>query len=112
LAEEVTITNVGGDGVASEVTMQNLLKAVQKMARANGVDPEKTKEKFKELNEELQNNLDIIEDTTESYENVKEAIDNAAESSNKFARTIAGGVLGAFGQLYEGVIGFGQTLLG
>ena len=39
MAEEVEIGNVGGDGVASEVTLARLVVTMEAMAKAKGVNP-------------------------------------------------------------------------
>ena len=38
MAEEAEISNVGGDGVASEVTLQRLVTAQEAMAKKLGID--------------------------------------------------------------------------
>ena len=56
MADPTEITNVGGEGVASEVTLANLLAVTEQMAKKAGIDP-------KDVNKKLSNLAKSTEDT-------------------------------------------------
>ena len=114
--EEVIISNVGKDGVASEVTLQRLLSAMEK---AKGLDDKgkknleglakaakESKGKFESFSEEIEKTTTIMEDVgntlkkTFTIENFGKALGAAAGITTNFVKELAtgGDELGDFAQ--------------
>lgn len=114
--EEVIISNVGKDGVASEVTLQRLLSAMEK---AKGLDDKgrknleglakaakDSKGKFESFSEEIEKTTTIMEDVgntlkkTFTIENFGKALGAAAGITTNFVKELAtgGDELGDFAQ--------------
>lgn len=90
--EEVEILNVGGDGVASEVTMQRLAVTMEAIARAKGVDPKKIQQEFNKLAASTKENRKRLEESESALREHTEAV----EDSESAFRSLGRGLLGAF----------------
>jgi hypothetical protein len=60
VAEEVQITNVGGEGVASEVTLARLTAVMEAMAKKKGIDPDEVNKKLIALRTNAANSASTI----------------------------------------------------
>lgn len=113
MADENIIKNVGGfDGIASEATMQKLLAAMEKMAKASGKDPSSQERRLRETaNKSLMGNIQAVKGTTAVFGSLMK---NATPLGMAFtALSKVGGVAGtAMGSLAKNAVGFGQELLG
>ena len=107
MAEEVQIGNVGGEGVASEVTLARLTATMELMAKKKGVNPA---EITKKMNQVMNESSKYIKDNTESKKDNTKETDKATEAVKRFA-TIAGGIGYAFGTLTSSVTGLADSLL-
>lgn len=113
MAEEVEISNVGApDGVASEATLANLLKAVDKMARQTGKDPKSEQAKV------LKTHTKAISATTlesrkyrDALEDKTEATEEAAQATRSFSRSMQGALVGAIGSVVGSLKGISGELL-
>ena len=108
MAEQVEITNVGNNGVASEATLKLLLDAMEKMAKSAGIDPKTVKEKTKQLKEETKNWKEFHETVEEATDAVKEntdAVEKSTYSFSKLGNTLLSSVLAGVGALAGSAVG-------
>ena len=109
MAEEVEISNVGGDGVASEVTLARLTASMELMAAKKGVNPAEITKKMKKVMDESSKH--VANNTKTKKENTQ-ATKKATKETNRFAKSLgglAGGIIGAFS---TSIKGFSNALLG
>jgi len=110
LADEVEITNVGGDnGVASEATLLLLLNSFDKMAKGQGIEARKAKEAAKKYHDEMKNGIKVIKDEKEAREENTDALDANTRSLNMFRSGLSVLVTGISG-LIGGVSNFAEEL--
>jgi hypothetical protein len=110
LADEVEITNVGGDnGVASEATLLLLLNSFDKLAKGQGTEARKAKEAAKKYHEEMKNGIKVIKDESEAREENTDALEDNTRSLNMFRSTLGVLVTGISG-LIGGVSNFAEEL--
>ena len=111
MAEEVQISNVGGDGVASEVTLLALLAAMEKMGGSKGKGGAAAK--VQELhNKSVTAGTTTTNKNTAATSNATAATAKATEATGKFAKSIAGATSVALGKLLGSVGGLTNELLG
>jgi len=89
LADPIEITNVGGEGVASEVTLANLLAVTEQMAKKAGIDPKDVNKKLSNLAKSTEDtikvsskNRDALKDHTKSVKASSVAMKAMAQSAN------------------------------
>ena len=77
MAEEVEISNVGGDGVASEVTLARLTASMELMAAKKGVNPAEITKKMKKVMDEssgyVVNNTNAKKENTQATKKATKA---------------------------------------
>lgn len=115
MAEQVEITNVGNNGVASEVTLKLLLDAIEKMAKNAGLDPKTVKEKTKQLQEEtkgIKNIIFSLDDNSEALEDNTEAIKDSTGYMTKFKSMLANSVLISLGAVTGSLTGLTKEVFG
>ena len=111
MAEEVQISNVGGDGVASEVTLLALLAAMEKMGGGKGKGGAAAK--VQELhNKSVAAGTTTTTKNTAATSSATAATAKATEATGKFAKSIAGAASVALGKLLGSVGGLTNELLG
>jgi hypothetical protein len=111
VADEVQISNVGGDGVASEVTLLALVAAMEKMGGAKGKGGAAAK--VQELhNKSVAAGTSTTTKNTAATSRAATATAKATEATGKFAKTIAGATGAALSKLAGSIIGFKDELLG
>jgi len=93
--EQVEITNFGEGGVASEATLQSLLRAMERMSGGKS-DADKAVKRFAK---ELNSGVDIVDDFTLSQKEATVANREATASVRELASAAGNMVLGAFGAL-------------
>lgn len=111
MADQIEISNVGQGGVASEVTLQRLVAAMNALAIAQG-KPKKQNEKAQEAYKkalklstiELKNNANILEE----HSSVVEASKKAFKNIGSFLITSVSGALGA---LVGSTVNMGKELV-
>ena len=82
MAEEVQIGNVGGDGVASEVTLQRLVQATEAMAKKSGIDSKGTAAKLQKLyNQEVKSSVDAVKEQTDATEEQTDATKDVTQET-------------------------------
>ena len=106
MAEEVQISNVGGDGVASEVTLQRLVTAMEAMAKKSGIDTKSQAAKLQKLyNQEVDKSSKATKEQTGATQEQTTATKDATQETNKFARSLGGAVAKGLGALYQSATG-------
>lgn len=111
MADEVQISNVGGEGVASEVTLLALVAAMEKMAGVKGKGSAAAK--VQDLH-----NRSIAAGTTATTANTNTTAKatattvKAGEATGKFAKTIATATSSVLGKLAGSAAGLTRELLG
>jgi len=106
LAEEVQISNVGGDGVASEVTLQRLVTAMEAMAKKSGIDSKSQALKLQKLyNQEVDKSSKATKEQTVETEKQTTATKEVTQETNKFARSLGGAVAKGLGALFQSATG-------
>ena len=108
MAEQVEITNVGNNGVASEATLKLLLDAMEKMAKSAGIDPKTVKEKTKQLKEETKNWKEFhetVEEATDAVKENTEAVEKSTYSFSKLGNTLLSSVIAGVGALAGSALG-------
>lgn len=106
MAEEVQISNVGGDGVASEVTLQRLVTSIEAMAKKMGIDSKSQAAKLQKLyNQEVDKSSKATKEQTGATQEQTTATKDATQETNKFARSLGGAVGKGLGALYQSSIG-------
>lgn len=100
MAEEVQISNVGGDGVASEVTLQRLVTAMEAMAKKSGIDSKSQALKLQKLyNQEIDKSKKATSEQTDATTEQTTATKEVTQETNKFARSLGGAVAKGLGAL-------------
>lgn len=112
MAEQtVQIENVGGDGVASEITLERLAKAMEKMAGISNKG-QAQENKLRELhNKATQSGIKVSKKNRESLEENTEAVDKATNAFNNAARGALGLAAKGFGTLLGSAVGLSKELV-
>lgn len=108
MAEQVEITNVGNDGVASEATLAALLAAMQRLGGDKGNSAAAKTQKL--YNKTQQDGIVITRNNTEAELESTKAKKEATGATRQFARTIADASLGAVGDIIQSFSNFGMEL--
>ena len=111
MADEVEITNVGGNGVASEVTLLRLVEAMEAMSKAGGGKGGGGAKTQALANKAIAEGTKATTDNTKATTSSAAATSKAAEAAGKFASAVNNAALGALGAASKSIMGFGQTLL-
>lgn len=86
----VDIGNVGDGGVASEATLQALLKAFDKLAKGQGADARKAKDAAEKYHTEVKKGITVVTKNREALNEQTEALDDATKATNAFGRGLTG----------------------
>ena len=112
MAEEVEIGNVGGEGVASEVTLAKLTAAIENMARASGVDPRSAAAKLQEqYNKSLGETDDITSDYTKSLKGTNKETKKTTKNIKKLGQASMNAVGGLLGSVLGGFTGLAKEFV-
>ena len=112
MAEEVDIGNVGGEGVASEVTLAKLTTAIENMARASGVDPRSAAAKLQEqYNKSLGETDDITSKYSDSLKDTNKETKKATKSIKKLGQASMNAVGGLLGSVVGGFTGLAKEFV-
>ena len=93
--ETVDIGNVGKGGVASEATLESLVKAVEFLAKKEGFDPKKSAEKAKKLAQSFDDSITVVTENREALKEGTEAVENHASALSKAGSMITTGLVAA-----------------
>jgi len=106
VAEEVQISNVGGDGVASEVTLQRLVTSIEAMAKKSGIDSKSQAAKLQKLyNQEVDKSSKATKDQTAETQKQTTATKDATQETNKLARSLGAAAGKGLGALFQSTVG-------
>ena len=111
MAEDVNIGNVGGEGVASEVTLARLVSVTEAMAKKSGIDPKDVTKKLKALSSATEDTIKISSKNRDSLKKNTKEIDKSTDAVSKFGRGLAGALTGAIGSVVGAAVGLTKTLL-
>ena len=87
--ETVDIGNVGKGGVASEATLESLVKAVEFLAKKEGFDPKKSAEKAKKLAESFDDTITVVTDNRDALKDNTEAVEESTSALDKLSSGLA-----------------------
>ena len=111
MAEEVEISNVGSNGVASEVTLQRLVTATEAMAKKAGIDSKGAALKLQALyNKEIKDAVAATKDQVGATEDQTEATVEATQATNRFAALLGNAVSTGLGALAKSALDLGTSL--
>ena len=111
MAEEVNIGNVGGDGVASEVTLQRLVTAQEAMAKKLGISNKGEALKLQALyNKAVKDGGTAAKEQTEATEEQTVATQDATKATNRFAALMGNAVATGLGALARSSLELGKSL--
>ena len=111
MAEEVNIGNVGGEGVASDVTLQRLIAVTQAMAKKAGVDPKDVNKKLVALSKATEDTVKVSTKNRDALGKNTKEIEKSTSAVKKFSRGLAGSIATAVGTLVGSVAGLTKTIL-
>jgi hypothetical protein len=107
VAENVEIGNVGGNGVASEITLARLTATMELMAKKKGVNPADITKKMQQV---MDASSKIIKENNKATQDQTSEVKKSTTSLNKFSRTLAGITGSIFGSLGTSISGFAGAL--
>lgn len=96
MAEEVEIGNVGGNGVASEVTLQRLISVTEAMAKKAGIDPKDVNKKLTALSKATGDNIVVSTKNRDAIKTNSKAVTASTNALKKLSSVAGGALLGAF----------------
>jgi hypothetical protein len=113
LAEESNILNVGGDGVASEATLQKLVGAIEALARKQGADPKSSVAKTMNLYDtSIKNSVKTVDTNRKALESHTDAVDESASKLSQLGRGALGVFSAGLDMAVDTLLGFTKELLG
>ena len=113
MAEEVEISNVGGEnGVASEATLASLTRAIEKLAAQSGADPRKLTGKLIDLeNKKRTSGIKVFNNNREALEEHTEEVKESTKAISKLGRGVGSLLVSAIGALVGTTLNFSKELL-
>ena len=105
MAENVDIGNVGGDGVASEVTLARLTATMELMAKKKGVNPADI---TKKMNQVMNESSKYIKENSQAKKQNTDEVNTSTRRLKNFNNSllgIAGGIVGSLGTSLSGFAG-------
>ena len=113
MAEEVEISNVGGEnGVASEATLASLTRAIEKLAAQSGADPRKLTGKLIDLeNKKRTSGIKVFDTNREALEEHTEEVKESTNAISKLGRGVGSLLVSAIGALVGTTLNFSKELL-
>jgi|TARA_B110000908_G_scaffold171664_1_gene235227 hypothetical protein len=111
VADEVNIGNVGGEGVASEVTLARLVAVTEAMSKKAGVNPEDVTKKLKALADSTDKSIKTTKQVTKADKALASAGHAAASALTSLASTVGGTVLSAFTAVARSGFGMAEAFL-
>ena len=108
MAENVDIGNVGGDGVASEVTLARLTATMELMAKKKGVNPADITKKMQQV---MDASSKVIKENKEATQDQTKEIDKSTKSLGRLSKGLLG-IAGSFaGTLMSSASGLAGALM-
>jgi len=110
LAEQIEIVNVGGqDGVASEITLQKLVEAMDRMSGQTNSPSAKAAKEYAAAQKDATGKTKAAGESTKK---LGEKADQTRKYFTKLDSAILGAAGGVFGTLKSSVMGLGEAFLG
>jgi hypothetical protein len=108
VAENVDIGNVGGDGVASEVTLARLTATMELMAKKKGVNPADITKKMQQV---MDASSKVIKENKEATQDQTKAVDKSTKSLGRLSKGLLG-IAGSFaGTLMSSASGLASAFM-
>ena len=104
MADEVEIGNVGGDGVASEITLARLAATMELMARKKGISPEDVNKKLKQLSTATTDNTKSVEDGTTARTDNTKKLKKSTAALRKFGNSVGTSIISAFASVGQSAV--------
>ena len=111
MAEEVDIGNVGGGGVASEITLMRLVSATEAMAKKAGIDPKDVTKKLNALGTATEDTIKISSKNRDALKSNTKEVNKAASAAKNFGKGLAGALASVIGTLTGSVVGLTKSIL-
>jgi len=99
VADEVQINNVGGDGIASEVTLARLVAVTEQMAKKAGIDPKDVTKKLKDLSNATGDTIKISTKNRDELKKHTKEVNAATKALKSMASAIGTGLFNSFGAI-------------
>ena len=99
MADEVQINNVGGDGIASEVTLARLVAVTEQMAKKAGIDPKDVTKKLKDLSNATGDTIKISTKNRAELKKHTKEVNAATKALKSMASSIGTGLFNSFGAI-------------
>ena len=99
MADEVQINNVGGDGIASEVTLARLVAVTEQMAKKAGIDPKDVTKKLKALSSATGDTIKISTKNRAELKKHTKEVNAATKALKSMASAIGTGLFNSFGAI-------------
>ena len=96
MADPIEITNVGGEGVASEVTLANLLAVTEQMAKKAGIDPKDVNKKLSNLAKSTDDTIKVSTKNRDALGKNTKAVNESTGAFKKLGGLLGGAVLSSF----------------
>lgn len=113
MAEEIKVTNVGGQGdIASEATLASLVKSIEKLARQTGKDPRSEAGKVQAAhNKATTEGIKVSRKYRDAVNEKTEATEQATATTREFSNSLRGVLMGAIGQVVGSLHGLSNEFL-
>lgn len=111
MADQIEITNVGGDGVASEVTMKRLLASMEALAKATGASAGQQQKLQDAYNKSLKQSTKELNQASDALDDLEGSAKSAGRSLGGIAGALGGAMLDAVTGLAGSVMSLGTELL-
>ena len=99
MADEVQINNVGGEGIASEVTLARLVAVTEQMAKKAGIDPKDVTKKLKALSSATGDTIKISTKNRAELKKHTKEVSAATKALKSMSSAIGTGLFNSFGAI-------------
>ena len=109
MADEVEISNVGGNGVASEVTLAKLLGIMEAMAKKKGINPDEVNKKLIALSNSTNKGSDAIDDAAKAQKDNTKEVKNTTSALSSLGSIAGAGIISAFSATAKSAVDISQA---
>ena len=96
MADEVQINNVGGEGVASDITLQRLVAVTEEMAKKAGIDPKDVTKKLTALSKATGDTIQVSTKHRDGLKKNTKAVKDSTSAFKKIGGVVGGTLLSSF----------------
>ena len=111
MADQIEITNVGKDGVASEVTLQRLLVSMEALAKATGASTGRQKKLLEEYNKSLKQSTKELDNSTNAFDDNTDAVKSSTSAFKGISGMLGGALMSGISGVAGSMFGLGKELL-